>query len=262
MRDQTLVKADRSFIHSVRKCFQVLECLGEAQRPLSFTELVQASRLERSAVQRLVHTLAQLGYLRQHPRTRAYTLSPRLLQFSYAALQVDPVAEAAEPYLQKLNQQCKETVNLMELESSDIVYVLRYPSFHAVSVDLHVGSRLPVHCTAAGRVFMAHMVSEELEALLALPRPKLTEHTITDEAALRQILTQVRQQGYCLNNQEAFLGDISIAAPLFDRHREVVGAINIAVAFPRWTVPAVRKKLVPLLLETAQKITQQLTRST
>lgn len=262
MRDQTLVKADRSFIHSVRKCFQVLECLGEAQRPLSFTELVQASGLERSAVQRLVHTLSQLGYLRQHPRTRAYTLSPRLLQFSYAALQVDPVAEAAEPYLQKLNQQCKETVNLMELESSDIVYVLRYPSFHAVSVDLHVGSRLPVHCTAAGRVFMAHMSPEELDAIMTLPRPKVTDHTITDESELRQVLTQVRHQGYCLNNQEAFLGDISLAAPIFDRHREVVGAINIAVAFPRWTVPAVRKKLVPLLLETAQKITQQLTRST
>ncbi len=262
MRDQNLLKPDRLFIHSVRKCFQVLECMSAAQRPLSFTEVVQASGLERSAVQRLVHTLAQLGYVRQHPQTRAYVLSPRLLQFGHAVLQVDRVAEAAEPFLQRLNQDCKETVNLMELESSEIVYVLRYPSTHPVSVDLHVGSRLPVYCTAAGRVFLAHMPDEELEPLLALPRPKVTKHTITEEPELRERLALIRRQGYALNDQEAFIGDISMAAPLFDRSQSVVGAINIAVPFPRWTVDDARKELVPLLLETARKITQQLTRST
>lgn len=261
MRDHTLIKEDRLFIHSVRKCFQLLECLSTAQRPLSFTELVQLSGLERSAVQRLAHTLCQLGYLRQHPQSRAYQLSPRLLEFSHAVLQVDRVAEAADPYLQKLSQDCKETVNLMELDSNEIVYVLRYPSMHPVSVDLHVGSRLPAYCTAAGRSFLAHLPADELEPLLALPRPPLTKHTITDEAELRKVLAQIRQQGYSLNDQEAFVGDISLAAPLFDRHQHVVGAINIAVPFPRWTVSQARKELVPLLLETARKITQQLTRS-
>ena len=262
MRDQSLLKPDRLFVHSVRKCFQLLECMSKAQRPLSFTDLAHTSGLERSTVQRLVHTLCQLGYVRQNPQTRAYVLSPRLLQFGHAVLQADGVAEAAEPFLERLNQECKETVNLMELEGSEIVYVLRYPSTHPVSVDLHVGSRLPVYCTAAGRVFLAHMSAEELDALLALPRPQVTEHTITEEAVLRERLAQVHTQGYALNDQEAFIGDISMAAPLFDRSQSVVGAINIAVPYPRWTVEDARRELVPLLLETARKITQQITRST
>lgn len=249
---------DRLFVNVVAKCFRVLETFNEAQRPLSLKELTALSGLEKSAAQRLTHTLCVLGYLRQHPRTRAYVLSSRLLEFSHSVLATDLVREAAEAHLRTLSQACKETVNLMELEGSEIVYVLRFPSSHPVSVDLHVGSRLPVFCSAAGRAILPWLPTAEAERLLAEPRKPMTEHTVTGLDELHAILAQVKRDGYVINNQEAFIGDISLAAPVFDRDGEVAAAINIAVPSPRWSVARVKKELVPLLLQCARRITADL----
>ncbi|QHJ00935.1 helix-turn-helix domain-containing protein [Xylophilus rhododendri] len=249
---------DRLFILSVGKCFHLLECMSAAQRALSLGELAQLSGLDKSAAQRLTHTLCKLGYLRQHAQTRAYQLSPRLLEFGHSVLQVDIVREIAEPFLQELNQACRETVNLMELEGRDIVYVLRYPSSHPVSVDLHVGSRLPAFCTAAGRAILANMSKDDVHAVLAGRRKAMTEHTVTDMAGLLALLETARREGFVINDQEAFIGDISLAVPLTDHDGEVRSAINIAVPFPRWTVERVRQELLPPLLQCARQISRKL----
>lgn len=249
---------DHLFVNSVAKCFLVLETFNAAQRPLSLKELTGLSGLEKSAAQRLTHTLRVLGYLRQDPRTRAYVLSSRLLEFGHSVLATHLVREAAEPHLRALNQASQETVNLMELDGSEIVYVLRFPSTHAVSVDLHVGSRLPVFCTAAGRAFLTWLPADEADRLLSGPRKPMTEHTVTDLDALRAILTQVKRDGYTVNDQEAFIGDISLAAPVFNRDGEIVAAINIAVPSPRWSVARAKKELVPLLLQSARRISNAL----
>jgi IclR family pca regulon transcriptional regulator len=106
------------------------------------------------------------------------------------------------------------------------------PSLHAVSVDLHVGSRLPAFCSAAGRAILAQLDEEAALAMLAAARrAPMTKRTVTDLLGLRAALAKVRELGYALNDQEAFVGDISIAAPLVNRAGEPVGAVNIAVPF-------------------------------
>jgi len=257
-----LTPADASnplFVASVAKCFRVLEALNASGRALSLTELTAHAALERSAVQRIAHTLKALGYLRQHPRTRAYTLSGRMLEFGHTMLATNRLRVKAHPHLAALNASTGETVNLMELEGNEIVYVARYPSIHAVSVDLHVGSRLPVFCTAAGRAMLAQLAPEEAQArLAAAPRQRMTRDTVTDLVQLRRILAETRRLGYALNDQEAFVGDISVSVALADREGTIVGAINIAVPTPRWRVEDVRRRLAPLVITTAREIAGEL----
>lgn len=249
---------DRLFVLSVGKCFHLLECLNQAQRPLTLTELIQMSGLEKSAVQRFTHTLRVLGYLRQHPQTRAYSLSSKMLEFGHTVLSADPLRDIAAPHLEALNRASCETVNLMELEGSEIVYVLRYASIHPVSVNLHVGSRLPAFCSAAGRAILAHLPAPQAEAILAGRREPMTPYTITDLDTLRKLLAQCRIEGYVVNDQEAFIGDISLAAPVFNSKREVVGAINIAVPVPRWDAVRARQTLATPLLRCAEAITRDI----
>jgi DNA-binding IclR family transcriptional regulator len=247
------------FMGSVAKCFQVLEALNTAGRAVGLTELAQLSGLDRSGVQRITHTLRVLGYLLQDPASKAFRLSGRMLEFGHTVLATDRVRERAQPHLEALNRRTGETVNLMELEGEEIVYVLRYPSLHAVSVDLHVGSRLPAYCTAAGRAILAHMdPAEALVRLKAARRSAMTRFTVTDLAGLRRVLEVVRGQGYALNDQEAFLGDLSVAAPLRDPQGRPLGAVNIAVPTPRWQLQDVLHKLVPQLVKTAAAIDREL----
>jgi DNA-binding IclR family transcriptional regulator len=253
--DARAPRADALFIASVGKAFTVLEALNSAARALSLTELARTTGLSRSAVQRLTHTLVSLGYLRQHAPTRAYALSGRLLEFGHTVLATHRLRERAIPHLEALNRATGETVNLMEMEGAEIVYVARFPSVHAVSVDLHVGSRLPAFCTAAGRAMLAQLDTEDAAARLrAAPRRPMTARTVTDVAQILRLLAEARRSGYALNDQEAFVGDISIAAPLAARAGAVVGAINIAVPTPRWKIEDVRRKLAPKVVATARQI--------
>ena len=247
------------FIASVAKCFQVLEALNAAGRAVALTELAALAQLDRSAVQRVTHTLHALGYLRQHPLTRAFTLSGRMLEFGHTVLATDRLREKASPHLEALNRKTGETVNLTEMEGPEIVYVVRFPSLHAVSVDLHVGSRLPVYCSAAGRAILSRLDEAEAMVMLgAMKRTSMTKRTVTDLQGLRAALARARELGYALNDQETFVGDISIAAALTNRVGEPVGAINIAVPSPRWQLAEVLRRLVPQLLKTAREINREL----
>lgn len=247
------------FMGSVAKCFQVLEALNTAGRAVGLTELASLSGLDRSAVQRITHTLRVLGYLRQDPATKAFRLAGRMLEFGHTVLATHELRERAQPHLQALNRRTGETVNLMELEGHEVVYVSRFPSMHAVSVDLHVGSRLPAFCTAAGRAILSRLEQDEaLSHLKAARRVRMTPRTVTDLNGLRELLQRAHELGYALNDQEAFIGDISVAAPLVDGKGHPVGAINIAVPSPRWNVQDVVDRLVPYLLRTAATINKDL----
>ncbi|HET8746915.1 MAG TPA: IclR family transcriptional regulator [Ramlibacter sp.] len=247
------------FLGSVAKCFQVLEALNTVGRPVGLTEIASLSGLDRSGVQRITHTLRVLGYLRQDPGTKAFRLSGRMLEFGHTVLATNRLRERAQPHLEALNRRTGETVNLMELEGEEIVYVSRFPSIHAVSVDLHVGSRLPAFCTAAGRAILSRLdAAEALTHLKAARRTRMTPHTVTDLNGLRERLEQARELGYALNDQEAFLGDVSVAAPLMDHRGHPLGAVNIAVPSPRWKVEDVVARLVPALLRTAATINDEL----
>ena len=236
------------YVASIAKAFDVLEALNAAGRAVALTELAALAGQERSAVQRITHTLKTLGYLRQHPQTRAFTIAGRMLDFGHTVLATDPVRAKAYPYLEKLNAATGETVNLMELEGHDIVYVARFPSTHAVSVDLHVGSRLPAFCTAPSRSSASRS-----------GRWLKIAHTVTDLAGLKRALAEARRLGYALNDQEAFVGDVFVAAALVDRGGNVAGAINIAVPSPRWKVEDVRRKLAPKVTAAARDIGAELT---
>jgi DNA-binding IclR family transcriptional regulator len=182
-----------------------------------------------------------------------------MLEFGHTVLATNRVRDRALPYLAALNRETGETVNLMELEGDDIVYVARYPSAHAVSVDLHVGSRLPAFCTAAGRAILARLDPAQAHArLAAAPRRPMTPRTVTDLARLDAILAEVRRAGYALNDQEAFAGDISVAVALATSGDDVAAAINIAVPTPRWRVDDVRRSLVPRVVATARAVAAEL----
>lgn len=246
------------FISSLGKGFEIIELLAELQRPVALTELTALSGIERSAVQRITHTLTALGYLRQHPGTRAFTLSGKMLTLGNAVLGGHTLRDRAMPYLQALGRDTGETVNLMEREGNEIVYVARIPSPHPVCVNLQVGSRLPLFCASAGRAILSRLDEHVAMAHLAAgPRIAMTTHTKTDLTTLRQLLSKARRLGYALNDQETFIGDLSVAAPIVNCVGEPIAAINVAMPRPRWNVPAVQKHVVPLLLMTAQKINRE-----
>lgn len=257
--DATSLPGGRLFIASVAKCFRILELLNERDRPLTFTEIAREVDFDRSAVQRATHTLRVLGYLTQHPSTRAYSLSSKMLDFTHTVLAQDRVRTVAHPLLEALNRESGETVNLTRLEGCEVVFIARFPSAHAVSVDLHIGSRLPAFCTSPGRAMLSRLPeTDALQILERCERKAMTEHTVTSLVRLREILAEARRRGYAVNNQESHIGDVSIAAAIVDQAGKVVGAINMAAPSPRWSITELQRRFAPSLLQAANEISRNL----
>jgi DNA-binding IclR family transcriptional regulator len=241
------------------KCFRVLEVLSIAEGPLALSDIVRRVGMDKSAVQRVTHTLRVLGYLRQLPDTRAYAISSKMLAFTHAVLAHDRVRAVAMPLLEELNRRCGETVNLTRLEDTEVVFIARFPSVHPVSVDLHVGSRLPAYCTSPGRAMLARLPEDAARAILQRSALRLlTTHTVTELPRLLSILEQTRKRGYAVNNQETFVGDISIAAAIVDQAGRVAGAINIAAPSPRYSLTALERALANDLMRTAGEVSRSL----
>lgn len=242
------------FVGSFEKGLRVLHAFDAARRPLRLTEIALATGLDKSGAQRFTATLESLGYLRKDEFKR-YQLTPKVLQLGFAYLQSETAIDTAVPFLQEAHAACEETVNFTQLDGVDVVWVVRLPSLHAVSVDLSVGARLPAFCTAPGRAILAYLPPEQaLEILRRSNRVKRTPFTKTEMAVLTGELEAVRRNGFALANQESFVGDISTAAPVFDGAGRVIGAVNIAAPASRWSIEAVRQKLSPLIVTTAASI--------
>lgn len=232
------------FVGSIEKAFQVLNAFNGSKRHMTLADIARVAHLNRSATQRLVHTLEALGYLRRIPESRDYGLSLKVLQLSYNYLRANELVDKASPYLLDLSRTLGETANLHELDGAEIVFVARFPGRHLVNVDINVGSRLPAFFTASGTVILSRL--SELQRRQILEQTALaaiTPYTEIDPAKLLARVRSAAERGYAIIANETVLGDISVAAPIIDHRGTAVAAINISVPTTRWTVTSVEEKL-------------------
>jgi IclR family transcriptional regulator, pca regulon regulatory protein len=247
------------FVASVEKAFRVLDLFKASRDELGLSEVAAKSGIGKSAAQRFLYTLQMLGYLNQNPATKAFRLSSKLFELSASYVPENLLREKASLVLDRANRQCEETLNLTILDGTEVTYIVRFPSKHVVSVNLAVGTKLPAFCTAPGRALLAYAEPSIVDAALARPLlVRRTEFTETDPAKLRDILKQVKRQGYAFCNQESFVGDISVAAPVMNGAGQVVAAVNVAVPYPRWSVAKAQRQLVPVIKDVAKEVSAAL----
>lgn len=243
------------FNQSLLKGLAVLRAFTAQHRSMTMAEVAACAQMNKSSAQRMVFTLEQLGYLRKHPRTRRYQLTPRVLEIGFNYLSADPVIEIATPFLSELSNLTRETVCLTEPEGTDMVYVARFVSAQFVPVHMPIGSRVPMYCTGSGRAYLSVLDPAEALALLqASPRVAHTPHTMTDITDIQAQLALARQSGHALNREELFLADMTLAAPVVDAHGQPVAAIHVVAPTSRWTPEEALQRLGAPLLQCARAV--------
>ncbi|VVE89150.1 IclR family transcriptional regulator [Pandoraea bronchicola] len=232
------------FVGSTEKTFQVLHAFDGPARYMTLGDIAKAAGLDRSATQRLVHTLEVLGYLFRVPETRTYGLTTKVLQFSYNYIRANDLVEKAAPYLLDIFRRVGETTNLQELDGHEIVYVARFPGQHLVNIGIVVGARLPAMFTASGIAILSRLPEARVREILAnTSLEPMTPYTVTDEKKLLERIQMAARRGYAIVESETVMGDISVAAPITDHDGHAVAAINISVPTSRWTRERVEAEL-------------------
>lgn len=240
---------ERLFVASVEKGMRVLRVF-DSQRPwLGLTDIVELTGLGRSAAQRFVYTLHQLGYLRRDPNTRRYGLATRVLELAKGMLEGNRLLERSQPLLAELARATGETVSWIELDDDEIVVIANIPSVHVAHVHLPVGSRFGALTSSSGQVLLHDaepaQIKELFNALKPASRKRLGPGGV---GAVLKLLTQARDSGYAITEKLIDPHGVSLSAPVRDIRGKVVAAINISTLTSRHDAASAQRDLLPLLL--------------
>lgn len=250
-------KPGDGYVQSFARGLEVIRSFSAAAPRQTLSEVASRSGLTRAGARRILLTLQALGYVEGDGKL--YALTPRILDLGFAYLSSMPMWNRAEPVMEGLAATVKESCSAAVLEGDDIVYVLRVATRKIMSIGLGVGSRLPAACTSMGRMLLASLPDEDVQARLGKkPLPAHTRHTLTDPEAVLAKIRQARKQGWCLVNQELEEGLVSIAAPIVDRSGRAVAALNISGQANRTSPRVMQETMLPALLDAAREISAKL----
>jgi IclR family acetate operon transcriptional repressor len=243
---------------SIYRAFQLLECVFELPEGGTLAELCRKSSLNPSTAFRMLAVLEDLGYVRKgdddvyRPGFKPLSLTEKLL----ATLDVRAVAH---PILKDLSGQTKEVCHLVVRDGLEAVYIDKVEdNSQAIRMNSRVGKRVPLHCTAVGKVLLAGMDDISLEKILSqLELKRFTENTITTLEQLREEINRVRRDGYAFDRSEYEDLIKCVAAPVYDARHVVKAAISISVPAIRFP-PEREPQLIELLLDSCKKVSKQL----
>ncbi len=247
------------FVQSLERGLAVIQAFSAASPRLTLSDVARATGLTRAASRRFLLTLQHLGFVDSDERE--FFLTPRILRLGYTYLSSTPFWSLAQTHIEELVDRVHESSSISVRDRDEIVYVARVPTKRIMTISLAVGTRLPMYPTSMGRVLLAGQSDDEIDAYLARAelRP-LTGRTVTDPAALRAMVMDVREQGWALVDQELEDGVRSVAAPLCDASGHVLGAVNVSAHATRTNLDVLRKQFLPALLDTTARINDDLSR--
>lgn len=253
--------ADRfNQVQSVERALSILEALANGNRKgLGVTRLAQKTGLHKSTVHRLIGTLLSKGYIEKDLESDNYKLGMKILLLGSAILDNMDLRTIARPYIQKLLNITKETVHLSVLDKYEAVYIDKFESPDSrIRLNSQIGKRVPLHCTAVGKILLLGYGGEELQEYVERKGlNKFTKNTITTLEELNRELATVATNGYAIDDVEFEEGIRCVAAPIYDRTGNIIAALSVS-----GPVINVTTKRLPYIIEVlvahAKEISYQL----
>ncbi|MCM2359872.1 MAG: IclR family transcriptional regulator [Geobacteraceae bacterium] len=255
-----MVKKEKAdyIIQTVVHALDVLEQFRGDVDELGVTELSRRLRLHKNNVFRLLATLESHNYIEQNKHTENYRLGLKNLQLGQTVIRQMGLLRRARPVLESLTGECNETCYVAILKEAHVIYLDALESAHPVRVASRTGARLPLHCTAEGKVLLAGASDTARQRCSARELKRYTAHTVTDRQELEKELEMVAARGYALENEELDQGVRGVAVPIRNYTGCVVGALGVSGPATRFSEARIHDELVPLLLRAAAEVSGRL----
>lgn len=242
----------RDRIQSIERAVVVLRAFGGHDAALSVSRLAERVQLPRPVVRRILLTFEHLGYVRV--QDGQWSLTARILELGAGYFASSSLPEIAYPVMGEVVARTGETCSLGVLDGAEVIHVARVEERRPLPDAVRVGTRLPAHATAVGRVLLASLGPTALQEFLdAGPRERFTPHTIVESLPLRQRLEEVLARGYDLSLEELHPGMIAAAVPVVV-DGVAVAALTVSSTTMRSDADTLVAEIVPVLREAAARI--------
>lgn len=229
---------------SAARSLRLLAAVAEAGHPLTLAELAARLGLPKPTVHRLCAQLQDSGFLARDVDERCFVVGPALSRLAFDTLNHGAARSVRHDVLAQLVQQVGETCNFTTLDGTRVLYLDRVEAHWPLRLTLEVGSHVPLHATASGKLFLALMPAAERDALIGqLVLERLTPETLTEPQALREECAQIAAQGHADDRGEFIAGLIAVAVPVLDGQGRPRAAIAVHAPTARMSLAQARERL-------------------
>ena len=217
---------DKYKVPGLERGLRIIEMLNDRPEGMSMNELSNKLGIPTNSVYRILATLERGNYVRKRSGGSLYELTSKLLSMSSPVTGTPSFVESSLAQMRALRDETKESVLCGTLLGEEGVVLEQVEGLHSFSFRICPGLRFPLHTAAPGKLFLAHMAEAERETLLArLDFKKFTKHTLTTQSALLKEVQQAKIDGFALDREEEMVGQVCVAAPVFNRSGRILGAI-------------------------------------
>jgi len=245
-------------VKSAFRALEVLELLTREGRALSFAECHRALAYPKASLHGLLRTMAGARWIELDSASRKYGLGVRVWEAGVAHAKMFRLEALARPIMEQVRDATTETVQLAVLDGGEALYIGKVDGEHILKLDSSVGQRLTAHATGVGKVLLASLSEEELEAWLKISTlQRFTPNTITDRRKLRSELELVRRRGCAIDREERTLGATCVAVAIRNHLGKCVAAMSVSAPAVRFG-SGQRKAALACLQDAASRLSAAL----
>jgi len=250
------IRKKRQAGSAAQRALEILEAVAKAKRPVAGNEIMASVRLPKPTVYRTCTLLETMGMVQREADSKKLTVGPRLCALALEVMLSSPNRGPIRAVLQSLASTIGETCTFAILDGNEIVVVDRVESAEPLRIQLHAGSRIPLHCSASGKLFLS-LIPRALSRRLieSAPLKRMTPNTTVDAALLQEQLRRIRKERVSRDNQEFSAGLVAIAVPVTGKRGRICGSVSVNAPATRMTLVEAEVH-VPALRRAAQAIAE------
>lgn len=248
------------FLDSLANGLQLLQIYATGVASVTVQEAAECLSVTRAASRRILLTLEKLGYVRQDGRD--FSPTPKVMDLGYAYFASLSLPKLTRATMQEVAHSVGETCSLGVLDRQHVVFLAREEAPKLLKLDLSVGSRLPAYAHSLGRTLLSTLDDEQLDDYLEnADLKRLTPYTTVSRSALRKLIRQVRQDGYCVSVSELVDGFAGVAVPLHNHEGQVVAGLSVSMVLGSRSPDELKAQHLPALQRAAVAIRNAMPRS-
>lgn len=251
-----LTDDDTRFMQSLARGLAALEVIVRGGgAPVTAKTIADETGMSIGTARRCMFTLNATAFARANRNGAVPGVSLARIVSAYAA--TSPFIANCGPILDRARAALGITLSLITFNQTELTVVASSSQASLLKLDLKIGAALPLHCTSAGKVYLAGLDPKTLDSVLAeIDLTPHTQHTITQRLELRRQVAEVREQGYAISDQEMTLGVRTASVPLVSRRGIAVGAVSAAMLLPATGLRAIRSSIIPELKAAADELSE------
>ena len=255
--DSPAIKSSKQKLGATARSFAILDHVAASPKPVDVLDIIASLKLPKATAYRLVDWFVSHDYLSREPGRKRLIVGPKLTNLAFGVLSASMRNDAPHLVLQRLVRALNETCNIGTLLNGEVIYLDRVEAEHwPLRLHYTSGSRVPLHCSAIGKLFLALAAAPRRQRLLqSLELRRFTDSTITDKARLESELRHIRKEQFSFDREEYLVGVVCMAVPVTGRNGETLAALAIQAPQARMNEETARS-YVPALRRAADELAE------